>query len=283
MKNSRGYAVCGIARLWKAAVALTAFLCLTTGAKIVAKADGLEVSYFKETTDFEELLEGDAKAKMVFDTFAAVTDEEGERIYTDEFLIGLIANIYHEGESGAVEWAFSKRHQYDFKLPSGGDTIQTAEDLRYCKEWTTSNKGSKKNFALKGSLGVSSLQWSYNRRITWLSILEENIGDRDYITEEDLLKTDALMLLSELTPTSDFYRLVTYYAEKKNGDADDYAEAICDFYVVPAGACFSMSGEGSACEERMAEANKLWEVFVFKDKKTVEVKVSSVVNKQKEF
>lgn len=284
-------------QLRRVVLALTAFLCLTLGAGTVASAesfveedslDGLNISYFKEMTDFEELLAKDEQAKMIYDTFSTEVDEDGTRIYKDEFLIGLIANIYHEGDVGAVEKAFSKYHQYDFCLPSGGIAIATMEDIEYLLSWTTDNKGTKKNLALKGSLGVSSLQWSYKRRIAYLSILKEIVEDKMYVSKSDMLKADAEMLLSELEQGSEFYQLVTYYAERNGGDVAAYAEAICDFYVVPGGACLSMKSvkgtleedEGASCKERVEEAKRLWKVFSSGKVKVVEIKVSSVVNKQ---
>lgn len=287
-RAARGSLLRTCSQLGKAALALTAILCLALGAKITTKAEGLDVSYLKETTDFDVLLEENAQMKMVFDTFSSVYFDDGERVYKDEFIVGIMANIAYEGDTGVVEYAFSRQHQYGFRLPSGGSVVKTAKDAEYLMAWGTCNSGSKKGCASKGSLGVSSLQWSYGRRNEWLSILLGIFEEKeiDHVSEEELLLADARMFLYELDPfykdshDEDFYGKVVKMAEKHGGDAESYAEAICDFYVLPKKACLSMNESGDACKERRSYAGKLWGVFSSKEKKTVEVVVSSVVNKQ---
>ena len=52
-------------------------------------------------------------------------DEEGNRLYSDEFIIGFLANVEAEGNTGVVEHIFSRQHAYGFELPSGGSRIRS--------------------------------------------------------------------------------------------------------------------------------------------------------------
>ena len=61
--------------------------------------------------------------------------------YSMECAIGLMANLFAEGNYGIVEYSFSKNHSYGFNLPSGGFKCKTIRDIIYVRDWTTSNNG----------------------------------------------------------------------------------------------------------------------------------------------
>lgn len=198
---------------------------------------------------------------------AVFEDKEREEVYPDEFLIGLIANIICEGTPGIVEYSFSSQHQYGFYLPSGGCRIQTMSDIDYLLNWTTSNVGTKEGGVQKGSCGVSSVQWSFGRRITWLNLLKDHMKEegRTEVTRYDLNYADTEMILAELDPDNEKYsyysRIQRALANTSNPTAEDYAEALCDIYFSPAGCDLYYLGTGTACITRRAVAKDLWSIY----------------------
>ena len=176
---------------------------------------------------------GDKVDKRIVEALESVKDEDGNRVYSDNFIDGLVANICGEGKTGQVQFTFSREHQYGFYLPSGGDIIQTRADIDYLMAWTTSDEETEEGLDKKGSCGVSQIQWSYGRRIKWLNILKDVIGDRDTVTKDDLLLADTKMFIRELDPSGKFWENVQSYLPE-NPTSADYAEAICRGYVKPA-------------------------------------------------
>jgi hypothetical protein len=183
-----------------------------------------------------------------------------------------LANIKHEGAPGVVEHSFSKQHQYDFFLPNGGSVIENTEDIDYLLAWTITDEETVEGYAKKGSLGVSSLQWSYGRRITWLTILKDILQEKgkDTCNLEDLNEANRKMFLEELSPDykKNYYETVVTFAEENGGTVDAYAEAICDYYVVPSKADLNMSKEGDACIERANTSIEIWRIFESQNKQT---------------
>lgn len=196
----------------------------------------------------------------VYNELFDATDEDGNRLYSDEFVIGIIANVEHEGAPGVVEYYFSLCHDYNFYLPSGGTKIKTIDDINYLRNWTTSDDGSIDGCALKGSLGVSSVQWSYKRRLKWLDKLTESMGRRTIVTQYDLTYADVSMMLEELDLDGNYYKKVAN-AVGKNPTAADYAEALCDYYFIPNKADYNMSGTSVECKTRRESAKELWRIY----------------------
>ena len=178
----------------------------------------------------------------------------GYEAYSKDFAIGLYANIRCEGERGIVESAFSLKHSYDFFLPSGGNEIKTLEDIDYLLKWTT--ESSSDGTLNKGSCGVSLLQWSFGRRINWLNILRERVSPRTEVEYGDLVYADTQMILMELNPNGEYYQTIMNYI-KEDSTCEDYAEAICDFYIRPRGADLDFSNTNISCWTRRMEASSL--------------------------
>lgn len=231
------------------------------GSKYTTRFD---LSFKKELTDWEFYLHQHPDAALVYSTFSQKLDEKGNRIYSDEFIIGLLANISCEGKPGYVEGAFSKHHQYGFSLPSGETYIKNLEDIEYLLNWTTNNKGTKSKYAKKGSCGVSSVQWSYGRRIEWCNILKNILvsSNRTECTEIDYHNANKEMFFKELAPSGYYYPKIEKCAKNNGGSASSYAEAICDIYEAPGSADLNMSGTGEACKIRRAIAKDLWAIFI---------------------
>ena len=196
-------------------------------------------------------------------------NEDGERLYSDEFIIGFLANVESEGNTGVVEYAFSREGAYEFALPSGSTKIRTLSDINYLLDWTISDEGTVEGGTKKGRCGVSCVQWSYGRRIQYLERLKRNTAGRYEITTYDIAVTDLEMVLYELTPGKRYYNEVM----EAVGDSKDvrvYAEAFCDRYFKPKKADLKMSGTGDACVARRKLAGDLWKLFkseemVYKD------------------
>lgn len=195
----------------------------------------------------------------VYNELFDARDAEGNRLYSDEFVMGIIANVEHEGAPGIVEYYFSLLHYYDFYLPSGGVKIKTVDDVYYLMNWTTDNSD-KSLGVFKGSCGVSSVQWSYQRRIKWLNKLLESLNGRTVVTQYDLTYADVTMMLEELDINGTYYRKVTS-AVGKNPTAADYAEALCDYYFIPAGADLNYTNTCPQCQDRRATAERLWKMY----------------------
>lgn len=187
-------------------------------------------------------------------------DEEGNRLYSDEFIIGFLANVEAEGNTGVVEHIFSRQHAYGFELPSGGSRIRSIYDINYLLDWPITDGDNDDIGVSRGSCGVSSVQWSYGRRINYLERLKENIGNRWDVTEYDIAETDLEMVLYELEPGRRYYNAVTE-AAGDDADAEVYAEAFCDYYFKPKNADLNMSGKGESCKTRRAAAKDLWKIF----------------------
>lgn len=208
----------------------------------------------------------------VYNELFDARDEEGNRLYSDEFLIGMIANVEHEGAPGIVEYYFSSLHYYDFYLPSGGVKIKTVDDVYYLMNWTTTNEESTPGSIFKGSCGVSSVQWSYTRRIKWLNKLLASLNGRTVVTQYDLTYADVTMMLEELDVNGIYYRKVLS-AVGDNGTAMDYAEALCDYYFIPANADLCYSNTGTQCQARRASAADLWEKYTSEEERMYTFKV----------
>ncbi len=187
-------------------------------------------------------------------------DEEGNRIYSDEFIIGFLVNVEAEGNTGVVEHVFSRQHAYGFELPSGGSKIRSVYDIDYLLDWTITDGDTDGIGVAKGSCGVSSVQWSYGRRISYLERLKKNINGRWEVTEYDISSTDLEMVLYELEPGRRYYNEVMEAAGDKT-DAENYAEALCDKYFKPKNADLNMSGKGESCKTRRKAAKDLWKIF----------------------
>lgn len=225
------------------------------------------ISYAEENTE-QKILMTEWNAHLldnetiipVYNCLKDAVDESGNSLYSDEFIIGFIANIEHESKSGIVEYSFSKNHEYGFYLPSGGSAIENTDDIDYLLDWTVSNEGTKENCAKKGSCGVSLVQWSYGRRITYLNKLKQNMGDRTDVTRYDLSVTDMEMILEELSPDGKYYKNIIA-AIGSDRSAENYAEAFCDYYFKPRHSDLNMTGTGLSCTERRATAEYLWEIY----------------------
>lgn len=202
----------------------------------------------------------------VYNELFDATDEDGNKLYSEEFVVGIIANVEHEGAPGVVEYYFSQCGQYGFALPSGGTKIKTIDDVNYLLNWTTSDDETLPGHALKGSCGVSSVQWSYGRRIKWLNKLKESMGKRTVVTQYDLTYADVTMMLEELDVNGYYYNKVMS-AVGKNPTAADYAEALCDYYFIPAGADLNYSNTEKACKTRRETADRVWKIYTSKSER----------------
>ena len=227
----------------------------------------------------------------LYSTFSDVKDENGERVYSNEFIIGLIANIMCEGNSGEVERSFGKCGAYDFALPSLKPYITTIQDINYLMEWQVTDEGTMEGLPRKGSCGVSVLQWSFERRITYLELLKQTVAERygcsiEELSEDtpvtvfDLSTTDRRMFLEELAPDGKYYANIegamTGWCRTREGSlgAAEYAEAMCDFYVRPKYCDGDMSTTGESCISRRILAEQLWSVFSDTTTKTHHYKLS---------
>ena len=215
------------------------------------------LNFQTELTDWQLYLYQNPNYAVVYGNLSNQFDANGNRIYSDAFIIGLLANISYEGSPGVVEQTFARFHHYGFYLPSGNEYVTNLNDISYLMNWPTDSK------TKKGSCGVSSVQWSFGRRINWLNNLRTivTLEGRTQCTTLDYMMADAKMFQTELATDGYYYHRVIKMAKANGGSAASYAEAICDFYESPGSADLNMSGTGSACKERRAMATQLWSIF----------------------
>lgn len=206
---------------------------------------------------FDIYLDNNDHIKSMYETFVKEVDDEGKRVFSDEFIVGLIANIESEGTPGVVESAFSIYGAYEFELPSEGKVIKTKEDVEYLLNWTTERCREEDESVCKGSCGVSSIQWSYERRLKWLKLLQNEIANKKPINQDTFLEVDRQMILLELKKDGKYYNKVIDNLPE-DPSVEDYAEALCDFYVCPSHSCGRMKGSGEACIKRRERAKELW-------------------------
>lgn len=169
--------------------------------------------------------------------------------------IGLMANIACEGSLGVVEYSFSSNHVYGFRLPSGGSIMTTIEDINYVRNWdSTTDSGNP----MKGSCGVGSVQWSFDRRVAFLDVALSIMRTDADVTSDNWILAEVIFMSKELTPGSGYYTAVSSHVGENT--VENWAEAFCDYYEKPHGWCGKnnrMTGRGSQCIARRAEATKI--------------------------
>ena len=171
--------------------------------------------------------------------------------------IGLMANIVSEGNYRVVEYAFSSNHAYGFTLPSGGSTIESVADLDYLLAWdSVSRDGNPK----KGSCGVGSVQWSFDRRIGICNVAKTYMTTDGDCNDINWGIAEAEWMATELAPGSSYYNSVSRAMSSLSDNPEDWAEAMCDYYIRPSGCCGSsskMTTTGSACQTRRQAATTI--------------------------
>ena len=191
-------------------------------------------------------------AKALYESLSAeLSDYDDEIISSDEFIWGFVGSSIEEGRAGLVQYSFSRKGAYGFELPSGGTKIKTLEDIIYLESWTTSDKGTEEGLPKKGSLGVGSVQWSYERRLKYCEILKELISDPRHISDEELKMADIKMISYELSET--YKETVTKELPDKPTERD-CCDALCIKY-------FGITSEESR-EERCDNAEKFYSRYL---------------------
>ena len=180
-----------------------------------------------------------------------------ENGYSNECAIGLMANLFAEGNYGIVEYSFSKKHSFGFYLPSGGVKCKTIADINYVKNWTTSNEGSGNSKLKKGSCGFGSVQWSFGRRVNFANICLSIMKVDSDVHDGNWSIAEATFITQELK--GGYYNSVQKAALGADGSVEDWAEAFADKYEIPSGADRNMSGTGIACRTRRKYAREIYD------------------------
>ena len=168
-----------------------------------------------------------------------------------------MGNLVAEGNYGIVEYSFSKSHSYGFRLPSGGSKCKTIEDIKYVKNWTTSNKGSELSKVKKGSCGFGSVQWFYERRVNFANVCLSIMKKDSDVHDGNWAIAEATFIAQELK--GGYYSSVKNAAVNAGGSVEAWAEAFTDKYERPSGADLNMSGTGIACKTRRKLARDIYD------------------------
>ena len=177
--------------------------------------------------------------------------------YSNECAVGLMGNLVAEGNYGIVEYAFSKSHNFGFSLPSGGVKCKTIDDIKYVKNWTTSNEGSGNSKWKKGSCGFGSVQWSYERRVNFANVCLSIMKEDSDVHDGNWSIAEATFITQELK--GGYYSSVKNAAVNAGGSVEAWAEAFTDKYERPSGADLKMTGTGTACKTRRKLARDIYD------------------------
>ena len=177
--------------------------------------------------------------------------------YSLECAIGLMGNLVAEGNFGIVEYAFSKSHNFNFYLPSGGVKCKTIADIEYVRNWTTSNDNSGNSKLKKGSCGFGSVQWSYERRVNFANLCLTIMKNDSDVNDSNWVIAEATFITQELK--NGYYNSIEKAATKAGGSVEAWAEAFTDRYERPSGADLKMTATGSACIKRRKYARDIYE------------------------
>ena len=178
--------------------------------------------------------------------------------YSVECAIGLMANLFVEGNYGIVEYSFSKNHRYGFYLPSGGYKCKTIGDIVYVRDWTIDDAGSDK--LKKGSCGFGSVQWSYSRRVNFANVCLSIMKKDSDVNDENWAIAESTFITQELK--NGYYNSIEKAARNAGGSVEDWAEAFTDKYERPQNACLKMKNSGKACRERRNIAKAIYDYLV---------------------
>lgn len=214
------------------------------------------------------------KAESLARAYSAV-----KPLYGSNAAIGLMANIWNEGNAGVVEYSFSKygyTHAgatHGFKLPSGGTSIQSIADLHYLKDqnWDTTTKHitgydneGKPKYCSPASCGLGSVQWSFDRRIALVNIYLGLCHTDEDVKNKTILQIGEVQLITNELTQKSYGATVSSKANASGGTVQAWAEAFCDYYELPAGWCGKdnrMTGTGSACKTRMGTATEMYNLL----------------------
>ena len=192
------------------------------------------------------------------DSLAAAYDVIIDNGYSVECAIGLMANVFAEGNYGIVEYAFSKKHNFEFYLPSGGVKCKTIKDIEYVRNWTTHNDGNSK--LKKGSCGFGSVQWSFGRRVQFADVCLSIMKNDSDVNDTNWAIAEAKFISQELK--NGYYNEIQKAANQAGGSIEDWAEAFTDKYERPQGADLNMSGSGAACITRRNIAKDIYNYLI---------------------
>lgn len=190
--------------------------------------------------------------------------------YPDNAAIGLMANIQAEGSYGVVEYSFVSQGGGNYKKNSTtgyiNNPVQTKTDVQKLYD-----------LGAGPACGFGSVQWSYNRRVTYAGILLNTIGNSSSVTTDMLVTSEILMYEEELTPGGTYYNYLSTAlsnagTDTVNASVEQWAEAICDRYEVCSACCVKQqyssmsytkgSGTyGSACQTRAQEATNIAQIL----------------------
>ena len=158
----------------------------------------------------------DSKAKAMSYAYS-----KSATIYGSNFAIGLMANIYHEGRPGLIEYGKS--------VPNwdGTGKSYTSTSKNPLVVSSPNNAKALVDLGSSVSVGTGSCQWSFSRRIAIANVyLSLN---KEQYTEDDLMICEVDFILSELSTS---YSDVVNKSSGKS--AEDCARIICSNYEKPA-------------------------------------------------
>ena len=207
---------------------------------------------FKNTKVLEALKNSPWKSKS--DSLGVAYNVLKDCGYSNECAIGLMANLVEEGDFGLVEYSFSKSHNFGFHLPSGGIICKTIKDIKYVRDWSTKEKTGKLK---KGSCGFGSVQWSFERRVSFANVCLSIMKRDEDVNNANWAMAEATFISQELK--NEYYSKVEKAAKGAGGSVEAWAEAFTDFYERPAHCDGKMNATGQACIKRRKNARDIYE------------------------
>jgi RHS repeat-associated protein len=200
-----------------------------------------------------------ATSKNTFMGLARTMLNEGFEL---AFVSGMLANIYHEGtEAGKFESSAYKTgkptylqhmdNNYDYKSKYSGQNV-VGKSLSELEILLTKLKADNWQ---KGKFGLGSVQWTGERTKTLVDIYREVAGANDYVTFDQMLQVEGLMISRELGSGGAYSKVYLDWKGQNSGNiyskqaAYNAGYILCISYEVPAGAVDKAPIRGKTAEK----------------------------------
>jgi len=190
------------------------------------------------------------------------------RGFQPAFVAGVLGNLMHEGNTGIFEYydgsdflRYMDRH-YDYRNDYSGDYIYSKNVITVHNILETLYRESNHTWSIGGSrvgFGLGSIQWTFGRTRTLVSLYLKVNGNRSTISKGDALLAENQMIANEL---SGQYKYVSNsWGASHSGNprsskaAVDAGRDVCEKYEVP-------QNVGEQATVRGASAERIFSIIM---------------------
>ncbi len=176
--------------------------------------------------------------------------------FEPEFVIGMLANICHEGNVGLFEYYNPSmdymqymNENYSYKSKYSGKYIYNVnlDDVyNMLNQLNNQSNGSWKIGNSRVGFGLGSIQWTFGRTYNLVNIYREVNNNNSTITKSQATKAEGVMIMRELNGA---YNYVYSGWSNNGGSVYQAAYNICVKYEVPANADTEGKERGTLAQE----------------------------------